>query len=75
MEYLIDKYSHKLSVINKISYENARNILENNIEKLQQKFPHSDDIVKKSYKYSKKQSGGNKKYKFKIIIVKCSSIQ
>ena len=67
MEYLIDKYSHKLSVNNKISYENARNILEKNIENLQEKFPHSNDIVKKSYVYSKKQSGGNKKYKFKII--------
>ena len=68
MEYLIDKYSHKLSVTNKISYENARNILENNIEKLQEKYPHSNNIVKKSYIYSKKQSGGNiKKYKFKII--------
>jgi len=67
MEYLIDKYSHKLSVTNKISYEIARDILEKNIEKLQEKFPHSDNIVKKSYIYSKKQSGGNKKYKFKII--------
>jgi hypothetical protein len=67
MEYLIDKYSHKLSVSNKISYEIARNIIEKNIEKLQDKYPHSDNIVKKSYIYSKKQSGGNKKYKFKII--------
>ena len=67
MEYQIDKYSHKLSVNNKISYEIARNIIEKNIEKLQLKFPHSNDIVKKSYIYSKKQTGGNKKYKFKII--------
>ena len=67
MEYQIDKYSHKLSVNNKISYEIARNIIEKNIEKLESKFPHSNDIVKKSYIYSKKQTGGNKKYKFKII--------
>tara|TARA_A100001015_G_C14451488_1_gene504312 strand:- start:184 stop:393 length:210 start_codon:yes stop_codon:yes gene_type:complete len=66
MEYLIDKYSHKLSVYNKISYEIARNIIEKNIEKLQNKFPHSDNIVKKSYQFSKKQSGGNNKYIFKI---------
>ena len=39
MEYQIDKYSHKLSVNNKISYEIARNIIEKNIEKLQSKFP------------------------------------
>ena len=67
MEYQIDKYSHKLSVNNKISYEIARNIIEKNIENLQEKFPHSNDIVKKSYIYSKKQTGGNKKYYFKII--------
>ena len=67
MEFLIDKYSHKLSVYNNISYEIARNIIEKNIENLQEKFPHSNDIVKKSYIYSKKQTGGNKKYYFKII--------
>lgn len=67
MEYLIDKYSHKLSVSNKISYEIARNIIEKNIEKLQDKYPHSDNIVKKSYIYSKKLNGGyKKKYILKI---------
>ena len=67
MEYLIDKYSHKLSVSNKISYEIARNIIEKNIEKLQDKYPHSDNIVKKSYIHSKKLTGGyKKKYILKI---------
>ena len=67
MEFLIDKYSHKLSVYNNISYEIARNIIEKNIENLQDKFPHSNNIVKKSYQYSKNIKGGYKKiYKFKI---------
>jgi len=67
MEYNIDKYSHKLSVKNNISYEIARDIIEKNIEKLENKLPTSNNIVKKAYTKSKKLTGGNKKYIFKII--------
>ncbi len=59
MEFNIDKYSHKLSVKNNISYEIARDIIEKNIDKLENQFPHSNDIVKKAYTYSKKLTGGD----------------
>lgn len=68
MEYNIDKYSHKLSVKNNISYEIARDIIEKNIEKIEDKFPYSNNVVKKAYIHSKNNTlkGGKKKYSFKI---------
>jgi prefoldin subunit 5 len=66
MEFNIDKYSHKLSVKNNISYEIARDIIEKNIEKLEDKHDNLNNIVKKAYVNSKKLVGGNKKYIFKI---------
>jgi DNA polymerase I-like protein with 3'-5' exonuclease and polymerase domains len=68
MEYNIDKYSHKLSVKNNISYEIARDIIEKNIEKIEDKFPYSNNVVKKAYINSKNNTlkGGKKKYSFKI---------
>ena len=68
MEYNIDKYSHKLSVKNNISYEIARDIIEKNIEKYNEKFSNPNEIVKKAYNFSKKLQGGKlNKYTFKII--------
>ena len=67
MEFNIDKYSHKLSVKNNISYEVARDIIEKNIEKFEEKYTNPNDIVKKTYNFSKNLSGGKiKKYVFKI---------
>lgn len=67
MEFNIDKYSHKLSVKNNISYEVARDIIEKNLEKFEEKYTNPYDIVKKTYNFSKNLSGGKiKKYVFKI---------
>lgn len=68
MEYNIDKYSHKLSVKNNISYEIAREIIEKNVEKYNETFSNPNEIVKKAYNFSKKLQGGKlNKYTFKII--------
>jgi hypothetical protein len=67
MEYNIDKYSHKLSVKNNISYEIARNIIEKNLEKFEDKYSNPKESVKKAYTFSKKLHGGKlNKYIFKI---------
>lgn len=50
MESNIDKYSHKLSVKNKISYEIARDVIETKIDNLEKKNLHSNNIVKSAYK-------------------------
>ena len=65
MESNIDKYSHKLSVKNNISYEVARNELERKINKLEDKNVHSNNMVKSAYKDIRfNMSGGSiKTYK------------
>ena len=50
MENNIDKYSHKLSVKNNISYEVARHELERKINKLEDKNVHSNNMAKSAYK-------------------------
>ena len=50
MEINIDKYSHKLSVKNNVSYEVARHELERKINKLEDKNVHSNNMAKSAYK-------------------------
>jgi len=68
----LDKYSHKLSIKNKIAYEFAEEKLLNTIGRLKEKKYKSNNMVKSAYKYSRNRklySGGNiiKKYKINYI--------
>ena len=66
MESNIDKYSHKLSVKNNISYEVARHELERKINKLEDKNVHSNNIAKSAYKDIRFNMTGGKIKTYKI---------
>ena len=59
----LDNYSHRLSIKEEIAYEQARDIMENSIERLKDKDYNSKNIVKSAYKYSRNkisnQHGGS----------------
>tara|TARA_B110000971_G_C19683699_1_gene352244 strand:- start:247 stop:480 length:234 start_codon:yes stop_codon:yes gene_type:complete len=63
----IDNYSHRLSIKNHISYESARDMLEQSVVRLENYKYNSDNLIRSAYKYSKvklnKQNGGSKKNK------------
>jgi len=65
MESNIDKYSHKLSVKNNVSYEIARHEIEKKMNNLEDKKVHSNNIAKSAYKDIRfDMDGGNiKTYK------------
>lgn len=66
MESNIDKYSHKLSVKNNISYEVARHELERQINKLEDKNLHSNNIAKTAYKDIRFNMNGGRIKTYKI---------
>tara|TARA_Y100000813_G_C23931630_1_gene243710 strand:+ start:129 stop:341 length:213 start_codon:yes stop_codon:yes gene_type:complete len=66
MENNIDKYSHKLSVKNNISYEVARHELERKINKLEDKNVHSNNMAKTAYKDIRFNMNGGKIKTYKI---------
>ena len=55
MESNIDKYSHRLSVKNNICYESAREVIEKNVAKLEDKNISFNDITRTAYKKSRKK--------------------
>ena len=56
----IDIYSHRLSIKNKICYENANSLLKKSLKKLKKKKYNSNDIIRSAYKHAriKLQKGG-----------------
>lgn len=66
MESNIDKYSHKLSVKNNISYEVARHELERKINKLEDKNIHSNNMAKTAYKDIRFNMNGGRNKTYKI---------
>jgi len=66
MENNIDKYSHKLSVKNNISYEVARHELERKINKLEDKNVHSNNMAKTAYKDIRFNMNGGRIKTYKI---------
>ena len=66
MESNIDKYSHKLSVKNNISYEVARHELERKVNKLEDKNVHSNNMVKTAYKDIRFNMNGGRIKTYKI---------
>jgi hypothetical protein len=66
MENNIDKYSHKLSVRNNISYEIARYEIEKKIDKLEEKNKYNNNIVKSAYKILRNKMNGGSKNLYKI---------
>ena len=51
----IDKYSHRLSIKNKICYENAYNIINKSLDRLKNKNYKSDNIIRSAYKHARKK--------------------
>jgi hypothetical protein len=81
----LDKYSHRLSIKNKICYENAYNIINKSLNRLKDKKYESNNIIRSAYKHARKkllkggynkQTGGNSylekylKYKEKYLELK-----
>ena len=66
MENNIDKYSHKLSVKNNISYEIARHEIEKKIDKLEEKNKYNNNLVKSAYKILRNKMNGGSKNLYKI---------
>ncbi len=66
MENNIDKYSHKLSVRNNISYEIARYEIEKKIDKLEEKNKYNNNLVKSAYKILRNKMNGGSKNLYKI---------
>jgi len=70
MEGNIDKYSHKLSVKNNVSYEVARHEIEKKMNNFEDKSIHSNNFAKSAYKDIRfnMNGGNNKTYKtYKIV--------
>jgi hypothetical protein len=61
----LDKYSHRLSIKNKICYENAYNIINKSLDRLKEKKYESNNIVRSAYKHARKKllKGGYRKQK------------
>jgi hypothetical protein len=66
MESNIDKYSHKLSVKNNISYEIARHEIEKKVNKLEEKHKYDNNLVKSAYKILRNKMNGGSKNIYKI---------
>ena len=66
MESNIDKYSHKLSVKNNISYEVARHEIEKKINKFEDKNIHSNNLAKSAYKDIRFNMNGGSSKIYKI---------
>ena len=66
MENNIDKYSHKLSVRNNISYEIARYEIEKKIDKLDEKNKYNNNLAKSAYKILRNKMNGGSKNLYKI---------
>lgn len=73
----LDKYSHRLSIKNNICYENAQEIMNKSLKKIEDIDHKSNNIIRSAYKYSrKKQEGGSNndyykylKYKTKYMVL------
>ena len=72
MEYKIDQYSHKLSLENNISYEEAYNLMDNELNKLNNNISYNNP-AEYVYKKIKKIKGGDNKY-YKYIKYKSKYI-
>ena len=66
MENNIDKYSHKLSVKNNISYEIARHEIEKKVNKLEEKHKYDNNLAKSAYKILRNKMNGGSKNIYKI---------